>query len=130
MDQRCPRKLKDYPEEWCSFAVIRLKSLRNAGKELSEEEENRCPGCHWAIAHQLSSYCFFKFAKDYLQNGISDIEIASLNSVSVDTTKRIEKRAMEKFKKSKMIVEMKNNFRDNEILDGIKEINIEHSIMV
>ena len=131
MDSRCPRKLKDYPEEWCSLAVLRLKALRNAGRELTEEEENNCPGCPWAISHQLSCYCFFKYAKDYLEGkAISDVEIASLNSVSIDTVKRIERLALEKFEDSDMIEQMKDHFSSEEILADLKEIEIEYSIII
>lgn len=37
-DQRCPRKLDDAPDTWCALAVQRLKALRHAGRELTEEE--------------------------------------------------------------------------------------------
>jgi len=131
MDKRCPRKLKDYPEEWCSLAVLRLKALRNAGRELTEEEEHNCPGCQWAIAHQLSSYCFFKYAKDYLDGqAISDVEIAYLNSISIETVKKIEKIALDKFKNSDMIKGFRDNYSDEEILGEIRELDVEHSIII
>ena len=131
MDSRCPRKLEDYPDEWCSLAVLRLKALRNAGRELTEEEETKCPGCQWAIAHQLSSYCFFKYAKDYLDGkAISDIEIASLNSISVDTVKKVEKKALNTVKESDVIQRIKDAYNGDSVLDNIKEIDVEHSIIV
>ena len=131
MDSRCPRKLEDYPDEWCSLAVLRLKALRNAGKELTEEEEAKCPGCQWAVAHQLSSYCFFKYAKDYLDGkAISDIEIASLNSISTDTVKKVEKKALNAVKNSGMVQRIKDAYQGNDVLDNVKEIEVEHSIIV
>jgi hypothetical protein len=45
MDKRCPRALKSMPSEWCPLAVMRLRAIRTAGRELSEEEESRLPGC-------------------------------------------------------------------------------------
>jgi len=131
MDLRCPRKLKDFPTEWCSLAVLRLKALRNADKELSEEEENNCPGCPWAIAHQLSSYCFFKYAVEYLhESTVSDVEIAYLNSISVETVKKIEKIALEKFKNSGMVREMVSICGEKDILSNIKELDIEYNVII
>ena len=131
MDLRCPRKLQDYPTEWCSLAVLRLKVLRNANKELSEEKESNCPGCPWAIAHQLSQYCFFKYAKEYLEgNPISDVEIAYLNSISIDTVKKTEKKALEEFKKSRMIRDLDEFYGGKGILSEVKELDIEHNIII
>ena len=132
MDPRCPRKLKDYPEEWCSLAVLRLKALRNADRELTEEEENNCPGCPWAVSHQLSSYCFFKYARDYLDSSrqVSDVEIASLNSVSIDTVKKIEKEALNKVKSSEMIKNIKKLYDNNEVLASNREDDAEYSIII
>jgi hypothetical protein len=44
MDERCPRRLEEMPDSWCPLAVMRLKAIRNAGRELSEEEEALLPG--------------------------------------------------------------------------------------
>jgi len=130
MDARCPRKLDNYPEEWCSFAVLRLKALRRAERELTEKEEANCPGCPWAIAHQLSSYCFFKYAKDFLnENNISDVEIASLNSISIDTVKKTEKKAIEKVKESDLIKSISSYYGSNGVLDSVKELDSDFSII-
>lgn len=130
MDTRCPKNLKDYPKEWCSLAVLRLKALRRAERELTEKEEANCPGCPWAIAHQLSCYCFFKYAKDFLnEETISDMEIANLNSISVDTVKKTEKRALEKFKESNLIKSIGNYYGSNGVLDSVKEIDADFSII-
>lgn len=129
MDKRCPRKLKDYPDEWCSLAVLRLKALRNAGRELSEKEEANCPGCPWAIAHQVSCYCFFKYAKDFIDCPISDIEIASLNSISLDTVKKVEKQALKKIENSPMINQIRDSYNGNAVLDSVKELEVEYNIL-
>lgn len=129
MDERCPRQLSYHPDEWCDLAVIRLKALRNAGRELTEEEESNCPGCPWAISHQLAGYCFFKYASDYLPDSSpSDIEIAYANSLSVETIKKVEKKALEKIKKSKMIKDMKESYRDEGIFDTLREDVIEYPV--
>ncbi|MHA1676324.1 MAG: hypothetical protein ACTSU6_04020 [Candidatus Njordarchaeales archaeon] len=108
IDSRCPRKLDNLPCQFCPLAVLRLKALRNSEKELSEVEENLLPGCPWAVNHQMSNYCFFKYTKDYLHNSPSDKEIAHMNNVSVETVKGIEKEALVKIKEFKIIKDMKN----------------------
>lgn len=107
MDQRCPRKLKIYPDTWCPLAVMRLRAIRTAGKELSEEEENNLPGCPWAVDSQSACYCFFKLAYDKLgpEETLSEIEIAALLNISVDTVRNIEKKAKNKLKLNKTIKE-------------------------
>lgn len=113
MDERCPRKLEDFPEEYCPLAVLRLKALRNSDKELTEEEEAKLPGCPWAINHQMSNYCFFKYSKEYLNNPPSDKEIAHMNNVSVETVKEVEKKAISKIKQFKIIRDMSEEKRDD-----------------
>lgn len=99
MDKRCPRKLETTPDTWCPLAVLRLKAIRNAGRELSEEEEALLPGCQWAIDHQLAHYCFFNYLANFTSDkSISDIELAALLNVSVDTIKKIEKSALSKMR--------------------------------
>ena len=99
MDDRCPRGLEVHPDTFCPLAVMRLKAIRNAGKELTEEEEAALPGCPWAVNHQLANYCFFKYIGEYVDEKTpSDIEIASLNNISVDTVKKTEKQALTKMR--------------------------------
>ena len=101
MDARCPRQLDTVPESWCPLAVLRLKAIRNAGRELTEEEEEKLPGCSWAVDHQLANYCFFNYVADFASEKTpSDMEVASLLNVSVETIKKIEKVALEKMKNS------------------------------
>lgn len=107
MDERCPRQLETHPESYCPLAVIRLKALRSAQTELTEEEESKLPGCPWAVNHQLSNYCFFKFMDSAASDkSLSDVEIAHLNSISVETVKDIEKKGIHKIKNSDMIKEI------------------------
>lgn len=102
MDERCPRQLEEMPDSWCPLAVQRLKAIRNAGRELSEEEEAALPGCPWAVDHQLANYCFFKYIAEYsADKPLSDMEIASLNNISIDTVKRTEKSALHKIRESR-----------------------------
>ena len=107
MDSRCPRKLEELPCEACPLAVLRLKALRNAGRELSEAEEASLPGCPYAVLHQMSNYCFFNYTKDYLNDSPSDKEIAHINSISVDTVKKITNDVLAKLKNKNTIKELK-----------------------
>jgi hypothetical protein len=103
MDVRCPRKLEELPTEFCPLAVLRLKQLRNSSEELTEEEESKLVGCPWAVSHQLSCYCFFKYAAEYIHDVPSDKEIAHMNSVSLETVKDVTKSAIDKIKDIKSI---------------------------
>jgi DNA-directed RNA polymerase sigma subunit (sigma70/sigma32) len=95
------------PDKWCSLAVLRLKAMRNAEKEPSQEEEDVMPGCPWAIDHQMSNYCFFKFMDEYAgDKPLSDVEIASLNNISIDTVKKTEKTALAKMKEHETLTKL------------------------
>jgi hypothetical protein len=110
MDRRCPKHLTDMPTNWCDLAVLRLKAIRNAGRELTEEEESKLPGCPWATDHQLSHYCFFKYLSEFAQDKpVSDIELAALLNVSVDTIKKIEKTAITKMRENKVFSSLKSD---------------------
>lgn len=110
MDKRCPRRLENMPDSWCPLAVMRLKAIRNAGRELSEEEEALLPGCPWAIDHQLAHYCFFEYLSKFTtENSISDIELAGLLNVSVDTVKKIEKTALVKMREHSTFSDLKSD---------------------
>lgn len=113
MDPRCPRQLKGMPQSFCPLAVTRLRAIRTAGRELSEEEENALPGCPWAINSQTANYCFFQYMDQLAnENSPSDVEIASLNCLSIDTVKKVEKEALAKIRN-------KENFKKlREDLDG------------
>jgi len=102
MDPRCPRKLTELPCSFCSLAVQRLKALRHASKELTEEEESKLPGCSYAVNHQLANYCFFKLVDKYIPNdrGFSDMEVAHFLNVSIDTVKKVEKKAVQRMRDS------------------------------
>jgi hypothetical protein len=97
MDRRCPRKLKEQPDSWCPLAVLRLKALRNAGRELTEEEERKLPGCPWAVNHQMANYCFFNYMSQFLdENSLpSETEVAHLLNVSQETVKKTQKSALD-----------------------------------
>lgn len=110
MDSRCPRRLEEMPDSWCPLAVLRLKAIRNAGRELSEEEESLLPGCPWAIDHQLAHYCFFQYLTEYTsEKQVSDIELAALLNVSVETIKKIEKTALQKMRDHQSFSDLKSN---------------------
>ena len=122
MDKRCPRRLDEFPESYCPLAVLRLKALRNAGKELTEEEESRLQGCPYSVAHQLSSYCFFKYIEQYYPaQPLADIEIAHYNSVSVDTVKKMSASAINKMREFDDFVDISKIYGDEKIVDDAKD---------
>ena len=129
MDTRCPRKLECHPESYCPLAVLRLKRLRQAGRELTEEEESKLPGCCWAINHQMSCYCFFKYAHEYLDGGNppSDVEIAHMNSISVETVKKIVKTGLNKVKDSDTMKQIAEYYDGEGVITPIDE-DPEHEV--
>ena len=117
-DSRCPRKLQESPQSYCPLAVLRLKALRNAGRELTEQEESRLPGCPFSVSHQLSCYCFFKYMAEYYPNqSLTDIEIAHYNSVSVDTVKKSSLHAISRLRDLKDFVEILDIYGGDAILE-------------
>lgn len=113
IDDRCP--LKTNPEQWCPLAVMRLKAIRTAGRELTEEEESKLPGCPWAINHQLANYCFFKYIQEFGEGSqSSETEIAALLQVAPDTVKKLEKSALAKMREHKEFKEIKEGLDDGE----------------
>lgn len=117
MDKRCPKGLKCMPDGWCDLAVLRLRAIRTAGRELTEEEEAVLPGCPWAVNHQLANYCFFKYIQDYTgDKAPSDVEIASLNCMSVDAVKKTEKAALNKIREAKQFKDLKEDLNGDSIV--------------
>jgi len=119
MDKRCPRSLGELPGSPCPLAVQRLKAIRYAGRELTEEEESKLPGCPWAVAHQLSNYCFFKYTEEFLtqEKQLSDMEIAHMCSISIDTVKKVEKKAINKLKANSGFQEISTVYGSDKIID-------------
>jgi len=117
MDDRCPRKLCAMPDGFCPLAVLRLKALRNAGRELTEEEASRLPGCPWAVNHQLAGYCFFKYIAEFLPDKVpSEMEIAHFMNISPETVRRIEKQALEKIRNTPAFRELIEGHKGDPIL--------------
>lgn len=128
MDSRCPIKLKELPDRYCPLAVQRLKALRHAGRELTEEEEALLPGCPWAVNHQLANYCFFKLVQDWMPDkGVSDMEVAHLCSVSTDTVKSVSRSSIEKIRESKEFKEISDIHDGENIVEEIVS-DVEHVI--
>lgn len=118
MDTRCPRALACTPDAWCPLAVMRLKAIRTAGTELTEEEESKLPGCPWAVNHQLANYCFFKYIKEYAaEKPPSDVEIAALNGISVDTVKKTEKAAIAKIRAAEEFSSLKTAMEGDAVVN-------------
>lgn len=119
MDDRCFLGLHEMPEDICYAAVRRLHAIKTAGRELTEEEIAVLPGCPWAIQHQKSNYCFFKYARDYMgDQSPSDQEVAHMIRCSIDDVKKAEKSAITKVKSSRMIEQFKKSFDDCEIVEA------------
>jgi hypothetical protein len=118
-DKRCPRQLSCAPTSYCPLAVQRLKAIRHAGRELSEEEEMGLQGCNYAINHQLANYCFFKFISDFSpdEKPLSDMEIAHFCGISVDSVKKIEKKAIAKMRETSDIKEVIDTANGEQIMD-------------
>ena len=117
MDKRCPRALETFPDSWCPLAVMRLKAIRTAGRELTEEEESKLQGCPWAVNHQLANYCFFKYIKEFSgDKPPSDIEVASLNCMSVDAVKKTEKTALNKIRETEQFKSLKESMEGESVV--------------
>lgn len=119
MDTRCPRQLKDMPDQFCPLAVQRLRAIRTAGKELTEEEESKLSGCCWAVNSQTANYCFFKYINEFTsEQTLSDVEVAALNCLSVETVKRIEKEAMAKIRNREEFANLRSDLDGESIFEG------------
>jgi len=118
MDDRCPLKLSEQPDRFCPLAVQRLKALRYAGRELTEEEEALLPGCPWAISHQLANYCFFNYISQYPtdKKSASDMEVAHLCNLSIDTVKHIEKNSIKKLKETDDLKEIAEEYGQDAVI--------------
>lgn len=130
MDSRCPRQLAEMPESFCPLAVTRLRAIRTAGRELTEEEENNLPGCPWAVNSQTANYCFFKYIDEFASDQtLSDVEVAALNCLSVETVKKVEKEAMGKIRDREEFANLKKDldgesmFEQSGSFDGDFNIN-------
>ena len=118
MDKRCPLKLEEFPDKFCTLAVLRLKALRNAGRELTEEEEALLPGCKYAVNNQTANYCMFKLTTQLPERPLTDVEIAHMCVVSTDTVKKVEKEALLKIRSSKQVEEVSAAY-DGGILEEV-----------
>jgi hypothetical protein len=123
IDQRCLRNLDSMPETWCALAVQRLKALRHAGKELTEEEEEKLPGCKYAVNHQLANYCFFKLVEDFIpeDRNFSDMEVAHFLNVSIDTIKKVEKKAVQRMRDSHTFKEIIDIHDGDQIMEDLPD---------
>jgi len=101
MDKRCPRKLPHFPATWCPQAVIRLRAIRNAGRPLTEEEEDLMPGCKWHCSSQCANYCFFAYVeKVMLDKPLTDMEIAALLSITIEDVRKLDKSGSAKIREN------------------------------
>lgn len=95
---------------------------------MSEEEEAKLPGCPWAVNHQLSNYCFFKYMSDYVDKPLSEMEVAALNHLSIETVKKTEKSALSKIRESEQFTEIKDEYGDDQIVDSFDSDSSDYKI--
>jgi DNA-directed RNA polymerase sigma subunit (sigma70/sigma32) len=106
------------PNTFCPLAVMRLRAIRTAGRELTEEEENALPGCPWAVNSQTANYCFFKYIDEFAsEQTLSDVEVAALNCLSVETVKKVEKEAMNKIRNREEFASLKEELNGESIFE-------------
>lgn len=100
------------------MAVLRLKTVRGSKKELTEEEEAKQFGCPWAIDDQMSGYCWFAYeAFNMSETPVSDVNIAAMLHVSVDTVKKTADKAIQKIQSHESIKEIRQTFKDEPVVD-------------
>lgn len=121
MDPRCPRRLRDYPTEYCPLAVMRIRAIRGSPKEPTEQEEAGMPGCSFFALHQSSCYCWFKFARDYMRPDMSHMEIAHLLCLSTDTVRGLEETAFLRAQNSELVEDLYDQHGTERILDDQPE---------
>lgn len=130
MDPRCPRNLDSTPETFCPLAVVRLRAIRTAENELSEEEENKLPGCPWAVNSQMANYCFFKWLEEFAsETTLSDVEIASLNCLSIETVKKVEKEALNKLRSRQEFQQLKEDLNGESVITESWDFNSEYELL-
>ena len=121
MDPRCPLGKTCMPSSFCPLAVQRLKAIRYSKKnELTEEEEEKLPGCKWAVQNQTAHYCYFNLVSNCLPSKpLSDVEIAYMLNISVEEVKIIEKRAIQKLKKTEAFKEIAAVYEKDQVFSEV-----------
>lgn len=115
---KCPRKLDQPPGTWCHLGALRMKALRSLVNEPSQEEEAGLPGCPYAISHQFSNYCWFKYESEHMKDeSCSDQEAAALLGLSTETVKKTADMALDKLRKSNYVADLKKHHGKDPIVD-------------
>jgi len=105
MDRRCPRKLKNPPQEFCPSAIQHLRWRESLGREPTEHEEISAPGCKWSIRSHGDMFCFFK-SISYEKDPLTDTQIAHLIGLSEPTVKKTRDKALSKLANMREFKEM------------------------
>ena len=80
------------------------------------------PGCPWAIAHQLSGYCWFKYEAHFMNDSpSSDLDIAALLQISVDTVKKTSEKGISKLQDKTNVSELKELFNGDGVITDSSE---------
>jgi hypothetical protein len=121
-ESRCPRQLDKLPDTWCPLGALRLKAIRTLGREPTEKEEAGLPGCKWAVSHQLSGYCWFKYESQYMPDSPpSDQEAAALLCLTPETIRKTSENAIEKIRKSKFVEDLKKQHGQDPVVEDSSE---------
>ena len=115
MDDRCMRKLKKPPREFCPAAVLRLRWRQSLGREPSEQEEMSAPGCVWCVRSQEYLFCFFKLMEED-REPLMDAQIAHMLGVSESTIKKVKDRAISKMANMEEFKEIKEYYEGEIII--------------
>lgn len=91
---KCPRKLASLPSEPCPLALERINA-RMADRRL---DEDKAPGCPWAVNSAEYSYCFWALAEDLHDDPKTDKEICQLLNITPTTLDKIEASIFEKLR--------------------------------
>lgn len=117
MDPRCPLSLDDYPTTWCKLAVLRLKGIQNSNGNLTEAQEEKLPGCPWAIFDLYSHYCFFQYMRDKQEQPSSEAEVSSLLGIPQPLVHEAYQSAFEKYKESDLYTDIEYSYGSDSISD-------------
>lgn len=106
-DPRCPLGLKCFPGQICPLAVERLRALEQIDGNASHVQEEKLPGCSFAINDKDSNYCFFRYMYENEGKDHPTIEIAEKLLITQAAVYSGLNRAIVKIKESDLVKEAK-----------------------
>lgn len=134
----CLLKLQDLPKHWslggqklhyCPLAVTRLKAIRAAraeGRTITQDEEDKLPGCPWAIKSQMSGYCWFIYeAISMPESQTLDADIAAMLDIPLEQVKLAGSTGAQKILDNPDILDIKDTL-NTESSDSRLSLEDEH----